>query len=431
MFALVGVGGLLSVDRLVERPWLLAPAAFGVATLEEFIALPNVSLGVFNVKPVDVLMLVMLSVAVLRLVRASRLPFLQALLLVMILLAGWSLLRGLSAFGPQAAFNQARGTLPFLAAAIAASTFSRKHDCMHMVFVTVTAAAAVLGALAWLRFIADVAGLGGVAFLHPTASEGRVMDAYPALIILQGVFLSLVLASQHRGMTARRYLWLSGALFVAVIFMQQRTVWVALIAAAVIFVKSRMVTPRVGRLVVMGTVIVVATALTLGLGDQPVSEELQATATQTSTFEWRIEGWRQLLADATNGTASQRLMGYPFGRPFVREVNTREVDSQPHNFYVQSMLRIGALGLTALMSVLALSARRLWKWFEDPGSSVVAGGLLAVLATQTVFFISYGPGFEQGILLGCTVAAVLSPRFRAKVFAGSAAVGASPLTAAR
>jgi hypothetical protein len=83
------------------------------------------------------------------------------------------------------------------------------------------------------------------------------------------------------------------------------------------------------------------------------------------------------------------------------------------------MLRTGVVGLVALIALTAGLLRALWRL--DRGSGAATGPglfgpdvLLALVAMQFVWFITWVPGAEQGIVTGLAIALVAArPRARA------------------
>jgi O-antigen ligase len=82
--------------------------------------------------------------------------------------------------------------------------------------------------------------------------------------------------------------------------------------------------------------------------------------------------------------------------------------SHPHNFYLETMLRSGVIGLVALIALTAGLLRALWR---TPGEGRHRGllgpaVLPAPVAMQLVWFITWVPGAEQGIVTGLAIALV-------------------------
>jgi len=109
------------------------------------------------------------------------------------------------------------------------------------------------------------------------------------------------------------------------------------------------------------------------------------------------------------------MAGQPFGSGFARRVEGSNVVSHPHNFYIETMLRSGFVGLLALIALTAGLLRALWRL----GRARPDGGLFgldvlpALVAMQLVWFITWVPGSEQGFVTGLAVA-VVAARARAR-----------------
>ena len=118
------------------------------------------------------------------------------------------------------------------------------------------------------------------------------------------------------------------------------------------------------------------------------------------------------------------VIGEPFGTGFAREVQGTEVLADPHNFYVTTLLRAGAVGFVALIALsfgLLLALRRTP---AQTGGGLLAPGVFpALLAMQAVWFLTWEPGMEQGIIAGLAVGLAVArgrgrPRSRGTAPAG-------------
>jgi hypothetical protein len=153
--------------------------------------------------------------------------------------------------------------------------------------------------------------------------------------------------------------------------------------------------------------VLLAVAAYVALGGSSGEDSVLRPAAGTGTLDWRIQGWTELLGGMSD-RPMEWLIGEPIGSGFTRVVQGLEVEAEPHNFYVMTLLRAGVVGLLALIALTLGLLRALWRAPPVGGS----GGLLttgvfpALLAMQAVWFLTWIPGMEQGIITGLAVALV-------------------------
>jgi hypothetical protein len=147
-----------------------------------------------------------------------------------------------------------------------------------------------------------------------------------------------------------------------------------------------------------------------------LGEQLASSAQSTGTFEWRYDGWRALLADSGPEGPSQVLVGMPFGSGWERTLpsgHTIESHISPHNFYLETFLRTGAIGLLVMLALyhLALRALLVGRELSSGESQVLSPSVLfVVIAVQLLYYITYTPDTAQAMLFGLGCAAVLGVR---------------------
>jgi O-antigen ligase len=156
-----------------------------------------------------------------------------------------------------------------------------------------------------------------------------------------------------------------------------------------------------------GAAIVTSLVFVAFPGSSSDQEPLARSATSTGTLTWRVDGWSELLSSWSENPANW-LVGRPFGSGFERRVEGSQVDSHPHNFYIETMLRSGVAGLLALIALTAGLLRALWRLGRGSGARGLFGPdvLPALVAMQLVWFITWVPGSEQGIVTGLALALV-------------------------
>jgi O-antigen ligase len=356
----------------------------------------------------DAAFALILAAGVLRMLRIQRLapPHRWVLLLCVMLLL--SLVRGVAAWGAQPAIAEYRLFLAFVAGTVYFATFrpsAQLNERIAKLWLAASVPMMVLVAVRWLDTLAGI-DLGVPKEQFGADAAVKVLDG-PYTFFLGTAALLTVPYWQLRDDRARRLTRLGALLLLFVVLLNRRTVWLTMIIGiAVLIVRGRRLRRRTVPIVVGAVLVTVAAYVALGgtSGEEPVAR----SALGTGTLDWRIQGWSELLSGLSNSPA-QWLIGEPFGTGFAREVQGSEVLADPHNFYVTTLLRAGVVGLLALF---ALSVGLLWALRRTPAQA--AGGLLtpgvfpALLAMQAVWFLTWEPGMEQGIITGLAVGLVVA-----------------------
>lgn len=373
----------------------------------------SLDLGV-RLYPADILTACALCVATARLPRRdlwTRSGLLPALVLVA--LAGWSTLRGVAAFGVEAAGNDARVYFwHFLAFALYVATLPLNAPLNRVIPRASLASAAayvLLSLLGWL-------GRGLHSLTTHVAVDGVTVDPRPvpagaALVIAQGAMLLLCRPAHGRSgpassapgtrKAARRGVLAVPAAFlllVLVALLQHRTVWVGAVAMALGWWMLR--PARAGQRMtsaIAGAVVLTFAALLYSIGTfgsigASLTDSFNETQGTRSSFVWRVLGWQELLNAAR--TTMQWLLGSPFGSGYARSIEGGLVTVSPHDYYLHLVLRLGLVGLVALLALYVVVWRRLGRGGEGNLA------LRLVIIGQLVFFVAYSAPPEQAVLLG-------------------------------
>lgn len=404
VLALAGLVGLVLAEVLIRRSDVAAGIVMVLTVLAVAVELPRWSLaGSVSVDLADLVFVLLLVAAVGRLLRVRRLSPLQVLMVAFGLLVLYSVLRGAASFGFQDAVNEARKYLYFTAGALYFSTATPGREVSDRLgWIWMVGAAAVL-ALALLRWAGAAAGVtGGIL---GTGGGVRVLPAAAALILAQGFFLSLHWWRRPTGPALRLA---APALLVTVLALQHRTVWVVcLVGLAVLLVRRRALARGFLASLTLGVAASAVLAFTVfeGAGEQIVAD-LSDRATDLRTFQWRVAGWEALITESGPGTVEEIAVGQPFGAGWERRVDGGVVHVSPHNFFVETYLRLGLAGLASLVAVYAIALRGL-HFGRGPGGLLSGDALLAVLLTHLVYYITYTPDLSQSVLVGVAAGAVM------------------------
>ncbi len=350
-----------------------------------------------TVAPADAAAVCALIVSVLRLaerrVRLGRGLTGSAAVLALVAV---SVARGIGDFGFQTAFNESRPYVCFLAAVLYVVTSDLGKQADRFAAVTWTVLACVFTLFCLGRWsTTGITSSSASMLVNGQVVSGRPVSAATALVIAQAGILLLTMCWRRR-----RLLALAVGLLLVVLLLQHRTVWVVTVVAMVAYLvlggraagRQRLL---VGAVVAFGGALAFLGYSAFSLSTQ-VGHDLQSSYTSMSgpqsSFAWRVTGWRDLLSEPRG--LVDTLLGHPFGTGFARLINGHIVNVSPHNWYLQTFLRIGLVGLLTMVGVYlrALVALR----------SGSRADLLCrlVLLTQLIYSITYAPSMEQGVALG-------------------------------
>jgi hypothetical protein len=397
--------GLALLDLTIRRAEVGAALVFlsAIAQAAFIYAVPSVTVGGVRVGVTDVVAVIVLAAAVARCLRLARLSPHQRWLVVLGLALLVSLVRGVTDHGLQASVSDSRQYLFFVGAALYMATFRPDADLYDRIGRVWLIAAVLMMLLAWVRWVEVFAGinLGVPAERHGVDTAIRVLDGPYTFFLAGPLILTLPSLLQKRPGQRRWIRWLGVVLLVMLLALDRRTVWLTiLVGAAVLVLRGRRLGARAVGLVV-GATIVIGVAFA---GDGLARDQAPpGGVTSTGSVIWRVEGWSDLL-DSWSRSPVNWVIGEPFGSGFVHTTLGETIDSQPHNFYIMTMIRAGLGGVIPLLALTVGLLRRVWR--------VPTGGLRLfdpsvlppLLAMQLVWYLTWVPGLEQGIVTGMAVA---------------------------
>jgi len=421
MIVLAGLGlaaavaawlGVLAIQKLMERPDFGAALVLAMTVMQAALVdqVPALMLpGGTKVMVHDVAFSLLFAAALARLLRVTRFSAPQRWLVLFVLLLLLSLGLGAARFGLQTGVAEFRLFFTYVSGLVYFATFppsAELFDRIGRLWLAASMAIMVLVCVRWL----DV--FGGISLGVPLEKFGadaeiRVINGPYTFLLAHALVLTAAFWPLG-GERAKRLRWLAGLLLLFVVLLNRRTVWLALVAgAAVIALQAHRSGIRLGRRTVIGavsaTVVTVSVYLAIAGFGAP-DEALARPAVHSGTLEWRVKGWEALLQTWWPDPVHW-VIGEPMGTGFDRKIAGTEEHSEAHNFYFNTLLRTGTVGLITL---LALTVGVLLKLWRVP----VRGGLLApelfpaMLTMQIVWFMTWTPGPEQGILSGLAVALV-------------------------
>jgi hypothetical protein len=398
--------GVALLELLLRRADVAAALVFGSVVVQAYFIdrVPALALpGGVQVYLTDMVASLILGAAVLRLLRTPRFDRFQRWLLVLGVLLLVSLVRGVAAFGMQPSIADFREYLFFGGVALYFATFPvsiRLYDRIGRIWLAMTIPMMVLVCLRWLAIFAGV-NLGVPASKYGADAAIRVIDG-PYVFFLAHAFVLTIPAWTWMRRERERWLrWISVLLLLFCLVLNRRTVWLAiLVGVAVVMLRDRGLGRRAVVLVTLGAVMTAVAFASFG-GLQERSEPLVKSG--SGNLSWRVQGWSELVA-AWSQSPTNWAVGQPFGSGFAREVEGAETDSHPHNFYIETMIRTGLAGLLALIALSVGLLRALWRTPARDAGLLGLGVLPALLAMQIVWFLTWVPGSEQGIVTGLAIA---------------------------
>jgi hypothetical protein len=395
--------GVALLELVIRRADVGAALVFlsAIAQAVFIYEVPGVRVAGARVGVTDVVAVTVLAAAAARCLRLRRYDRYRRWVILLGILLLVSLLQGVVGHGIQAGVNDSRQYIFFVGAALYMATFPPSaglHHRIGRVWLVAAVLMMLLACLRWLNVFADI-DLGVPAERNGVDTASRVLDG-PYAFFLGGA-LMLTIPFWRRGQ-AGWVRWLGALLLIFVIVLDRRTVWLAmLVGVAVLVLRGRRLGPRV-------VALVVAVSIVTGLafaGDVLIRDKsAPGTVSSTGSVGWRVKGWSDLVASWSESPMNV-ISGKPFGSGFNRQVEGTEVNTHPHNFYIETMIRAGIGGLIALVALSAGLLRRLWRIPSVGGGFLVGPGVIpSLLAMQVIWYLTWVPGIEQGIVTGMAIA---------------------------
>jgi hypothetical protein len=395
---------LLLIDVLVRRADVTAALLLGATLTDAFFAnaVPSLTLpGDIRLGFTDIIATLVLSAAFARLLRMRRLAPYQRWLVLFLILLVLSLVRGIIAFGVQTSISDFRLMEFWIAAAVYFATVppsQKVYDRIAKLWIWMTVPLMVIVVARWLAVFAGIdVGVPRERFGADAAI--RVLNGPYTFFLAQGFILTLPFWRQDQ--RARSIRIVSILLLLFVVLLDRRTAWVALLAGIVtLMVHDR----RLGRRAMWAVVAIVGVVIGAysSLRRAATSGEPIAQASNTASAAWRIDGWVVLVSQWASAPTNW-FTGEPFGASFLRRIEGSEVVAEPHNFYIEILLRTGALGLIALLALTIGLVAATWRRSSEDAGVLGSGVLPALLMMQVIWFMAWSPGIEEGILTGIAI----------------------------
>lgn len=397
--AILGIAAITFVGLMVElarRPVALVIAYLGVYAWSLLFDLPRIEVAGIGVDPVDVVNLIALGAALIRMRRGPR--GWQWALLVAVALIALGTVRGLVQLGGGALLGF-RLELYFVVPALFVATLPAATSLRLLRPIVLFGVGIALVAVArWALFMLGAApGIsGGGNYVIP-----RVIDSSTTLwVAFAGAAGSVALLDG--GASFPRWKLQAGTfLTLAVVLLaQHRSVWVAtavMLATALVMTRSRWLVKAA--IVVIAALGVLAIEI-VGLGDAgQVGEPFAYAVSNTNTWMWRLERWANVWSIHADRGIVAVVLGSGYGYGWVTGV-IGTWEASPHNGFLQIAVRIGLVGVLLVFAPYAVALRRLRR-----NGGVRASITWLWVIGALVFYIPYSGNMLTGVLLGIAIAA--------------------------
>jgi hypothetical protein len=359
------------------------------------------AIGRLHLRALDVVYLCLLIAGTIRFAHGIRfVNFSRGITVGYLFVFTASLLRGMGANGLFAAANEARGFVGPLAALLYFSDAPvderaiARYRQWYLIFGAALCGVAALAA----------AGLpvGVAAWAHSDAAalDHRYLPASAAAVIALCAFFALGSNLRSQGF----WRTLAPVPFVsAAAGLRHRTVWAMMLAGIVVVAFTdgalfrRILPCALLALIVVAALVLWGNASSNFVGE----EEFGASASNADTWEWRVNGWQELL-DGSDQNLASVLFGQSMGVGWLRIDAKSHLldDAPPHSEYMTEYLRVGLAGL-AMILLFALSPLKL---LRTALQQEMAFPDLAIWGVITVMVLIYGIAYsiepESYALLG-------------------------------
>lgn len=352
-------------------------------------------IGSYHVIILDILSIFLLSVTVGNIVifpQKRKVEYYLVIVMGVLLFVSW--LRGTLSFGLEMSTNSFRTYFYFFAVLFYTINIRFSETISTKIFTCVKTAILITIIIALVRW--GLVALGEVSnydWIAPDGKMVRVLNSSATFLLLQFLFINLFTRKTNEK-KIQNFL-MSAAILGMIFLLQQRTVWVALVFCSIIFI---LLNSKVKNIVILFILLItVITSYFLTINNFSI-EDLTGTSLDLRNLNWRIEGWQALLTPERFNSPLEFIIGQPFGSGYERYIldSSFETTVSPHNFYIQTFLNIGAVGLLTLLLLYGIT---LYKLLRNQISKMNQL-FIVLLSSQLVFFLSYSPSFEQGIIVG-------------------------------
>jgi len=321
-----------------------------------------------------------------------------------------SVLRNLDAYGlgavGQFRYSYLILVVPAYATIFLRSSAQRRRFCVFLLVFSVAVPLAAMPVIGYLK------GWG----IGPTS---RFFPASLSIGLLYG-WAVLLLASERGNLKTPKWLARGLAFPVAIILLvdSHRSVWLAgLVLLAYFLVVLRVSAGAFARMASLTAAVAVSTlALARILGLDIVGYVVSRGSALVNpagddTSSWRLDLWTSNLARWRQHPFAGEGLGSYYAANADQGVATT---TQPHSYYVQTLVSMGAIGLALFVAVVVVAGAALWNALKQQrnveqkslDATLVEAGLgilLSALAYSAVYAVDYYPCLWVGIALAAAM----------------------------
>ncbi len=416
-------GGIVLLEQLTKRPEWGAGMVMALVVIVAGLGnvIPPIDTGSVVIIYSDITSVLLIGAATMRLLRRGHHSTPSRLAVPFMLLVVYAIYRGAGVGVINEAFRESRNFLAYGGAILYFSTFrltAEQREAIGRVWLFGAIGLITITFIRWGGLVVGVPQTGIWARPQEPGSI-RVIDGRNALVILQAL---LIIAPVWIDRRAKSWEKTTAVLcLLVVLLMQHRTVWITLLVAGLVAAARD---PRLGRPLVAGFAILVLVGsfslvqLDNSSLDETVAEDgtsafVPRSPADSGSFEWRAQGWFYLMTHNQPPPAHELLYGRPFGEGYTRQLsNGNFVDTVPHNFYIETYLRVGVLGVGLLFLLIFGTLFRLSRRgrYDRDGRLLTSETLYVLMLTHVVHSMAWSPDLEQGVLVGIAASVAFASR---------------------
>jgi O-antigen ligase len=252
----------------------------------------------------------------------------------------------------------------------------------------------------------------GLVYYAGASNEFRVIGSGPALFM---AMVGLALAAWWMRERPARWAGLLALILLGAAFvLQHRSVWLSMAAGILVLavLDLRGVERRLPALVLLTLSLGLAASFLLAFGQldrltQTMTDSVANLGNDRGTHLDRLHGWYELLKDWVGYSPREWLLGRSYGAGYARYVFGRLEEFSPHNLYVQTLLRIGLVGLSALIAAYLVALVGLRRLRAAAGADPLSANILiALLIGSLVYFVAYQADYTHGAVIGLALALI-------------------------
>lgn len=407
LFALIGFWILVATaSRVTTGAWVIG-GAFLLETA--FVSAPFIPMGLQV--STDDLAVALLAAGLIMRVLFFELPRRKAVYGIWIAIGAIFFISfglGLISFGTSAGV-EARSNFYFWMAGLYFASFTYPPETMEKLWRIAQWCAWLVVVVVIYRWIGLKFGFVSEQLVEyvGASSEFRVVGSNPTFFIaaLGVAYFALWLRYSRRMVLLAALVMLGLALV-----LQHRTVWVAGLGALILVAwhQRTAVSQKAFPIIAMGVVMtgMVATFVVLDPSNRLTATIAKSAVSVTEshgTHTDRMEGWKILLKGYVSYSPREWVLGKPYGTGYERTFGGRHKGYSPHNFYIQLLLRIGALGLLLFLWAHFSLRNRVRVLASGLADTTVSNVLLALLAANLLYYIPYQGFYLQGAFYGVLI----------------------------